>query len=125
MSWHNFITYSIYRLIQSCFRAIRREPAPKRCRHGVHGECAGCQAGVEEARRDEFARTPEGIRLAKQGELDPVYAEYSVIEEDLRESFGSKIEDRVRRFDLKYGPGELEAAVVRMYRAHLSRRTSR
>jgi len=47
--------------------------------------------------------------------------EYSAINEDLREGFKTKIEDRVRRYHLKYGPGDLEAAVVRMYRSHFSK----
>ncbi len=123
MSWQNLITYSIYRLISSGFKAAW--PTPKRCGHGVRGGCAACQIDSEERRRDEFARTSEGMRLARQAELKPIYDEYASIDQEMRERFKSKVEDRIQRYDLIYGPGDLEAAVVRMYRAYLNRQVTK
>ena len=125
MTWHAVASYSIYRLISELITAAWRRRAAKPCRHGVRGGCAGCQADTEARKLDEFARSSEGMRLARQKELKVICEEYSAIEEEMRESFLSKVEDRVRRYDLKYGSGDMEAAVIRMYRAHLSRKTSK
>jgi hypothetical protein len=121
MGLHDLVAYSIYRVISGSAKAMWRRLTIKRCRHGVPGGCAGCQADQEERKRDDFAGSPERIRLTKQKELDAIYAEYYSIEEGLRESFKSRVEDRVRRYDLKYGPGDLESAVLRMYRARFEK----
>jgi hypothetical protein len=118
MGLHDAIAYGIYKLISASVKAVWRTFTPKPCSHGVTGYCQVC---TDEA----ISRSPEGIALARQQRLAAIYAEYSAIDEDLRESLKSNVEDRVRRYDLRCGPGDLEAAVVRMYRADSSRRTSK
>lgn len=122
MGLHDLTVYTIYRFISASAKALWRSIAGRKCRHGVLGGCSGCRADEEERRRDAYAQSSEGLRQAEQVRINAIYEEYLAIDEELRETFKLKVEDRVQRYDLKYGQGDFEAAVIRMYKGYLNRR---
>lgn len=100
MSWHDFLTYSIYRLLSASVRAVRRALAPKPCCHGVVGPCQRCQAEAAQRLEEEFAKSPIGVDLARQERLREIYDEYWAIEDETRERLRFQVEDRIRRYHL-------------------------
>ena len=88
--------------------------------NGVPGGSDGCLADATERLNDEFEKSPVGKILERQEELNEIFDEYAGIDEVTREHLRAKVEDRVQRYNLPYGFGDLEAAVVRMYRGSRS-----
>lgn len=68
---------------------------PKTCCHGVIGQCQRCEA--DERRRMEIEEA------------------YKNIDEKTRNRLSISVKERAKRLDLLIGPGDLEAAVVRIY----------
>ncbi len=83
------------------------------------------RADAIERLNDEFEDSPEGKRLRRQEELTAIFVEYSALDEVARERLKVKVEDRVRRYNLPYGLGDLEAAVVRMCKGSQNRESSK
>jgi hypothetical protein len=116
LRWLTAFEYGAYRLTVSLVKAVRRALRRKPCTHGVSGPCRSCEAEAEQRLDEEFVKSPIGKELARQERLRKIYNEYSAIETETRELLKAKAEDRIRRFDLMNKPGDIEAAVVRMYR---------
>jgi len=103
MSWLSwlFALLIAYWFLSDLFRSKRCYP------HGVFGRCRRCEqeavARVEaqaeaERQRIEIEETYKNMDEAKRGELTTF------------------VKERAKREDLFIGPGDLEAAVVRMYK---------
>jgi hypothetical protein len=116
MGWHDFLVYGIYRLVKAGVSAGRRALAPKPCCHGAIGFCQACEVERQHHLEEEFARSPEGIELARQGKLREIAEAYESIDEVTRTRLRAAAEERIKRLNLRAGEGDVEAAVVNMYR---------
>jgi hypothetical protein len=116
MSWLDFLVYGVHRFIKAGVDAGRRAWDPKPCCHGVIGFCQSCDLEHEERIDEEFARSPMGLELARQERLIDIYEAYSAIDEATRTRLRAAAEERIQRLDLRVRAGDLEAAVVNMYR---------
>ena len=84
----------------------------KRCQaHGVFGRCRRCE---EEAAVKAQAEA-EARAEAERQRLD-IEETYKNMDETLRDELTAIVVERARREDLLIRPGDLEAAVVRIYR---------
>jgi hypothetical protein len=84
---------------------------PPRCRHGVRGRCEEC---AEEVQARAQARAEERAE-AKQRRLE-IEEEYKDLDDETRNRLITLVKERAKRLDLRIGPGDLEAAVVKVHR---------
>jgi hypothetical protein len=82
----------------------------KRCYpHGVFGRCRRCEA---EAEAEEKAKAKARAEAERQRmEIEETYKN---MDETKRDELTTLVKKRAKREDLFIGPGDLEAAVVRM-----------
>jgi hypothetical protein len=87
----------------------------KRCyRHGVFGRCRRCQEEAEARVKAEAKARAEAER--QRMEIEETYKN---MDERKRDELTTLVKDRAKREALFIGPGDLEAAVVRMYERSL------
>ena len=100
MSWNGvlvlFIVYGIYRFIGYL---VNSKDAKRRC--GADLLTAERRLAIAERRLTEIGET---------------YKRYKDIDVQTRIRLRTLVEERVERLDLSVGPGDLEAAVVKMYK---------
>src|ERR1039458_10135415 len=102
MSWLGWLLalFIAYAFLSDLFRSKRCYP------HGVFGRCRRCE---EEA----AARIKAGAEAERQRlEIEEAYKN---MDEAKRDELTTLVKERAKREDLFVGPGDLEAAVVRMY----------
>lgn len=107
MSWLGWLlAFSIaYWLLSDLFRS-------KRCyRHGIFGRCRRCE---EEA----AARVKAEAEARAEAERQRIEIEetFKNMDEAKRDELTTLVKERAKREDLLVGPGDLEAAVVKMYK---------
>jgi len=111
MNWLGWLLALLiaYVLLTDLFRS-------KRChRHGVFGRCRRCE---EEA----AARIKAEAEVRAEAERQRVEIEetYKNMDEAKRDELTTLVKERAKREDFCIGPGDLEVAVVRMYkRCHI------
>jgi hypothetical protein len=113
MGWHDFLVYGLYRLVKAGANAALK---PKPCSHGVIGACQACEVERKQHIEEEFARSPEGVELARQEKLREIAEAYESIDEATRTRLRVTAEERIKRLNLRAGEGDVEVAVVNMYR---------
>lgn len=84
----------------------------KRCRsHGVFGRCRRCEEEVAARVKAEAEARAEAER--QRAEIEETYRN---MDEAKRDELTTIVKERAKREDLLIGPGDLEAAVVLMYK---------
>ena len=84
----------------------------KRCyRHGGFGRCRRCDEEAAARAKAEAEARAEAIR--QRMEIEETYKN---MDEEKRNELATLVKDRAKREHLFIGPGDLEAAVVRVYR---------
>ncbi len=115
MSWLGWLLalFAAYWFLSDLLRS-------KRCRsHGVFGRCRHCE---EEAAARVKARAEARAKAERQRmEIEETYRN---MDEAKRDELTAIVEERAKRGDLLIGPGDLEAAVVRMYKRSQTNETS-
>jgi hypothetical protein len=110
MSWLGWLVvlFIAYWFLSDLFRS-------KRCyRHGVFGRCRRCEAEAEAKAKAKAKARDEAERQRME-----VQETYKNMDETKRDELTTLVKERAKREDLLIGPGDLEAAVVRMYeRSH-------
>ncbi len=81
-------------------------PRPERCCHGAVGRCERCEEEVQ-AQAKEIAE-------AKRRRLE-IEEKYNDLDDETRNRLSTLVKERAEQQYLLIGPGDLEAAVVRMY----------
>jgi hypothetical protein len=110
MSWLVWllVLFIAYWFLSELFRSKRCYP------HGVFGRCLRCEAEAE-------ARVKAKAKARAEAERQRMEIEetYKKMDEKKRDELTILVKERAKREDLFIGPGDLEAAVVRMYeRSH-------
>jgi len=106
MSWLGWllVLFIAYWFLSDLFRSKRCYP------HGVFGRCRRCEAEAE---------TKVKARAEAERQRMEIEETYNNIAETKRDELTTFVKERAKREDLFIGPGDLEAAVVRMYeRSH-------
>jgi len=107
MSWLGwlFALFIAYWLLSDLFRSKRCNP------HGIFGRCRRCE---EEA----AARVKAEAEARAEGERQRIEIEetFKNMDEAKRDELTTLVKERAKREDLLVGPGDLEAAVVKMYK---------
>jgi uncharacterized membrane protein YccC len=84
----------------------------KRCRsHGVFGRCRRCEEEAAARVKAEAKARAEAER--QRTEIEETYRN---MDEAKRDELTTIVKERAKREDFLIGPGDLEAAVVRMYK---------
>ena len=105
--WGWLLVLSVaYGFLSDLFRSIRS----KRCYHGVFGRCRRCE---EEAAARVKAKAE--ARAEAERQRMKIEETYKNMDEAKRDELTTLVKERAKREDLLIGPGDLEAAVVRMY----------
>src|ERR1039458_6938613 len=106
MSWLGWLLalFIAYAFLSDLFRSKRRYP------HGVFGRRRGC---AEEA-ASRIKAEAEARAEAERQRLE-IEEAYKNMDEAKRDELTTLVKERAKREDLFVGPGDLEAAVVRMY----------
>ena len=107
MSWLGWVLamFIAYWFLSDLFRWKRCLP------HGVFGRCRRCE---EEA----TARVKAGAKARAEAKRQRMEIEeaYKNMDEAKRDELTTLVRERAKREDFIIGPGDLEVAVVRMYR---------
>lgn len=89
----------------------------KRCRsHGVFGRCRRCEEEAAARVKAEAEARAEAER--QRMEIEETYRS---MDQAKRDELTTIVKERAKREDLLIGPGDLEAAVVRMYKRSQSK----
>jgi uncharacterized membrane protein YccC len=107
MSWLGWLLalFIAYWLLSDLLRS-------KRCRsHGVFGRCRRCEEEAAARVKAEAEATAEAER--QRMEIEDTYRN---MDQTKRDELSTLVKTRAQREHLLIGPGELEAAVVRMYK---------
>jgi hypothetical protein len=84
----------------------------KRCHsHGVFGRCRLCEAEAAAKARTEAEAAAEAERQRME-----IKEAYNTMDQAKRDELATLVKTRAQREHLVIGPGDLEAAVVRMYK---------
>jgi hypothetical protein len=107
MSWLGWLLALLiaYWLLSDLLRSKRCYP------HGVFGRCRRCEKEAAARFEAEAATRTEAER--QRMEIEETYKN---MDEVKREELTTLVKERAKREDLAIGPGDLEAAVVRMYK---------
>jgi len=89
----------------------------RRCPHGVFGRCRRCEE--EAAARVKAAAEARAEAERQRMEIEETYKN---MDKAKRDELTTLAKERAKREDLHIGPGDLEAAVVRMYERSRRRR---
>jgi hypothetical protein len=91
----------------------------KRCSsHGVFGRCRRCEE--EAAARVKAEGEARAEAESQRMEIEEIYRN---MDEEKRDELTTIVKERAKREDLLIGPGDLKAAVVRMYKRSQSKET--
>ena len=107
MRWLGWLLaiFIAYWLLSDLFRSRRCYP------HGVFGRCRRCE---EEAEAGAEAEAEAGAEAERQRiEIEETFKNMDAAK---RDELTTLVKDRAKREDLLVGPGDLEAAVVKMYK---------
>ena len=111
MSWLGWllVLFIAYWFLSDLFRSKRCYP------HGVFGRCRRCEAEADARVKAKAKAAAEAER--QRMEIDETYKN---MDETKRDELTTLVKERAKNGeDLFIGPGDLEAAVVRMYeRSH-------
>ena len=110
MSWLGWllVLFIAYWFLSDLFRSKRCYP------HGVFGRCRRCEAEAEAEAKAKAKARAEAERQRME-----VEETYKNMDETKRDELTTLVKERAKREDLFIGPGDLEAAVVRMHeRSH-------
>jgi hypothetical protein len=105
MSWLGWLLalFIAYAFLSDLFRSKRCYP------HGVFGRCRRCQQEAAARIKAEAEARAEAER--QRLEIEEAYKN---MDEAKRDELTTLVKERAKREDLFVGPGDLEAAVVRM-----------
>ena len=110
MSWLGWllVLFIAYWFLSDLFRSKRCYP------HGVFGRCRRCEAEAEAK-----AKATAKARAEAERQRMEIEETYKNMDETKRDELTTLVKERAKRKDLFIGPGDLEAAVVRMYERSL------
>ena len=94
-------------VLRDLFRSKRCYP------HGAFGRCRRCE---EEAAARVKAEAEAEARAEAVRQRMEIEETYKNMDEAKRDELTTLVKERAKREDLAIGPGDLEAAVVRMYK---------
>jgi uncharacterized membrane protein YccC len=116
MSWLGWLLalFIAYWFLSDLFRSKRCYP------HGVFGRCRRCEEEAAARVRAEAEARAEAER--QRMEIEETYKN---MDEAKRDQLTTLMKERAKREDLIIGPGDLEAAVVRMYKRSQIKETKR
>lgn len=114
MSWLGwlFALFIAYWFLSDLLKSKRCYP------HGVFGRCRRCEQ--EAAARVEAQAEAQAEAERQRLEIEETYKN---MEEAKRDELTTFVKERTKREDLLIGPGDLEAAVVRMYKRSQAKET--
>lgn len=92
-------------VLRDLFRSKRCYP------HGAFGRCRRCEEEAAARVKAEAEARAEAVR--QRMEIEETYKN---MDEAKRDELTTLVKERAKREDLAIGPGDLEAAVVRMYK---------
>ncbi|MFZ0912791.1 MAG: hypothetical protein WBQ76_07950 [Candidatus Korobacteraceae bacterium] len=112
MSWLGWllVLFIAYWFLSDLFRSKRCYP------HGVFGRCRLCEEEAATRVKAEAEARAEAER--QRMEIEETYKN---MDEAKRDELTALVKERAKWEDLLIGPGDLEAAVVRMYERSQSR----
>jgi hypothetical protein len=84
-------------------------------RHGVLGQCQRCEEEAAARVKAEAEAEAEARAEAKRQRIEIIDI-YWTMDDAKRDELTALVNERAEREDLHIGPGDLEAAVVRIYR---------
>jgi methylphosphotriester-DNA--protein-cysteine methyltransferase len=116
MSWVGWLLalFIAYWFLSDLFRSKRCYP------HGVFGPCRRCE---EEAAARVKAEAEARVEAARQRmEIEETYEN---LDEAKKDELTTLVKERAKREDLIIGPGDLEAAIVRMHKRAQIKETKR
>jgi ferredoxin-NADP reductase len=107
MSWLGWLLAFLiaYVLLSDLLRSKRCYP------HGVFGRCRRCEEEAAARAKAEAEARAEAER--QRVEIEETYKN---MDEAKRDELTTLVKERAKREDFFIGPGDLEAAVVRMYK---------
>ncbi|HKN72306.1 MAG TPA: hypothetical protein VJX30_14820 [Terriglobales bacterium] len=116
MNWLGWLLalFIAYWFLSDLFRSKRCYP------HGVFGRCRRCEEEAAARVRAEAEARAEAER--QRMEIEETYKN---MDEAKRDQLTTLMKERAKREDLIIGPGDLEAAVVRMYKRSQIKETKR
>lgn len=116
MSWLGWLLalFIAYWLLSDLFRSKRCYP------HGVFGRCRRCEEEAAARVKAEAEARAEAER--QRMEIEETYKN---MDEAKRHELTTLVKERAKREGLIIGPGDLEAAVVRMYKRSQIKETKR
>jgi hypothetical protein len=116
MSWLGWLValFIAYWFLSDLFRSKRCYP------HGVFGRCRRCEEEAAARVKAEAEARAEAER--QRMEIEETYKN---MDEAKRDQLTTLVKERAKREDLIIGPGDLEAAVVRMYKRSPIKETKR
>lgn len=116
MSWLGWLLalFIAYWFLSDLFRSKRCHP------HGVFGRCRRCEEEAAARVKAEAEARAEAER--QRMEIEETYKN---MDEAKRDEPTILVKERAKREDLIIGPGDLEAAVVRMYKRSQIEETKR
>jgi hypothetical protein len=116
MSWLGWLLalFIAYWFLSDLFRSKRCYP------HGVFGRCRRCEEEAAARVKAEAEARAEAER--QRLEIEETYKN---MDEAKRDELTTLVKERAKREDLIIGPGDLEAAVVRMYKRFQIKETKR
>ena len=111
MSWLGWLLalFIAYWFLSDLFRSKRCYP------HGVFGRCRRCEEeAAARVKAEAEARAEARAEAVRQWmEIEETYKN---MDEAKRDELATLVRERAKREDFLIGPGDLEAAVVRMYK---------
>jgi len=116
MSWLGWLLalFIAYWFLSDLFRSKRCYP------HGVFGRCRRCEEEAAARVKAEAEARAEAER--RRMEIEETYKN---MDKAKRDELTTLVKERAKREDLIIGPGDLEAAVVRMYKRSQIKETKR
>jgi hypothetical protein len=120
MSWLGWLLalFIAYWFLSDLFRSKRCYP------HGVFGRCRRCEEEAAARVKAEAEAKAEAKAEAERQRLE-IEETYKNMDEAKRDELTTLVKERAKREHLIIGPGDLEAAVVRMYKRFQIKETKR